>query len=120
MDVKSEAFKSALSAVRERIAAVKRRGTRRGFIDYRGCMDVCADFNKIIDEAEETLNAGEYEPAYTVTALIIINCAKIAGTADSSSGCLTDTIYFAQKSSRRCAPALKMTAKRRNIFLKKG
>lgn len=120
MDVKSEAFKSAVSAVRERIAAVKRRGTRRGFIDYRGCMDVCADFNKIIDEAEETLNAGEYEPAYTVTALIIINCAKIAGTADSSSGCLTDTIYFAQKLLAKVCAGAKNDSKAAKYIFEKG
>lgn len=119
MIVKSDEFKSTLSAIRERIAVSKRHGTHRGYIDYRGCMSVCGDFDQIIDETEERLSNGEYELCYAIAALILINCAKMASTADSSSGCLSDTIRYTQRLiSKVCAAAKNHSEAAKYIFEK--
>lgn len=91
MDMKSEEFKRAMSVVREKIVAAKRRGTHKGFIDYRGCISVCHEFIDILEDMGKAVERGEYVYAYAVTALILINCAKLAGLADDSAGGITDT-----------------------------
>lgn len=119
MIINSEAFKSALSAIRERIAVSKRHGTHRGYIDYRGCISICRDFDDIITEAEELIDRGEYELCYAIAALILINCAKMASTADSSSGCLNDTIRYTQQLiSKVCAAAKNHNEAAKYIFAK--
>lgn len=91
MTPKSEQFKTAISSVRERIAAAKRHGTHSGFIDYNGCISVCDEFITILEEAGITAQHGEYTYAYSVAALILINLAKLAVSADDSAGGITDT-----------------------------
>lgn len=91
MIAKSEDFKTALSTVRERIATAKRHGTRKGFIDYHGCLSVTHDFICILEDADKIAELGEYTFAYSVAALILINLAKLADTADDSAGGITDT-----------------------------
>jgi len=84
-------FKAAMSAVREQIAAAKRRGSRNGLIDYHGCISVTRDFIEILVDARKAAERGEYAFAYSVAALILINLAKLASTADDSAGGITDT-----------------------------
>lgn len=91
MTPKSEQYKTAMSAVRERIAAAKRYGTRRGFIDYSGCISVCDEFISILEETGKAAQHGDFAYAYSVAALVLTNCAKLAGSADDSAGGITDT-----------------------------
>lgn len=90
MTPKSEEFKSALSTVREQIAIAKRRGIHRGFIDYHGCISVTRDFIEILEDAGQAAERGEYSFAYSVAALVLVNLAKLASTADDSAGGITD------------------------------
>ena len=87
---KSDEFKSALSAIRERVAVAKKRGTHGGFIDYHGCMSVTHDFVDILEDAGKAADRGDYAFAYSVAALILINLSKLASTADDSGGGITD------------------------------
>ena len=91
MDPKSPEFKVAMSAVRERIALIKRKETRGGFIDYYGCRNVCYELQSIIEETTKFLNRGHHVYAYSVGILIQINLAKLASHADDSAGGITDT-----------------------------
>lgn len=94
MAPKSEEFKNAMSVVRDRIAAAKRRGTHRGFIDYQGCIFVCNELVTILQEAGEAAERGNCEYAYSVAALVLVNCARLAGSADDSAGGITDTRFY--------------------------
>ena len=89
----SEEYKIAMSAVRERIAIAKRHRTHRGFIDYYGCISVCNELIAILGDARKAAECGDYAYAYSVAALILIHCSKLAGTADDSAGGITDTIH---------------------------
>jgi len=97
MKPKSEEFKTAMSEIRERIATSKRRETRRGFIDYHGCSNICDDFIGIIEDAGNAADKGHYAFAYSVCALIQINLAKLASTADDSTGGITHARGFVEE-----------------------
>lgn len=90
MTPKTEEFKAAMSIVREQIAAAKRRGTHRGFIDYHGCISVTKEFISILEGAGKSAERGEFTYAYSVSALVLVNLAKLAGSADDSAGGITD------------------------------
>lgn len=96
MTPKSEQYKTAISAVRERIAAAKRNGTHSGYIDYGGCVFVCNEFISILEEAGIAAQRGDCVYAYTVAALILINLARLAGSADDSAGGITDTQSYVE------------------------
>ena len=87
-------LKTELSAVRERIAAAKQRGRRDGFIGYYGCIHVTREFLEILDDAGKATERGEYTLAYSVAALILVNLAKLASSADDSAGGITDARYY--------------------------
>ena len=89
--IKSDQFKTAMSIVRERIAIAKRHGTHRGFIDYNGCVSVCQEFIAILEDAGQAAERGDCTYAYSVAALVLVNCARLAGSADDSAGGITDT-----------------------------
>lgn len=89
MIIKSEEIKIAMFAIRDRIAEAKRRGTHRGFIDYEGCLTVCHELIDILEDAEKAAERGECAYAYSVAALILVNCAKLASYADDSAGGIT-------------------------------
>lgn len=91
MAIKSDEFKAAISVIRERIATAKRRGTHSGFIDYYGCITVTNEFIEILEDADKSASRGEYALAYSIAALILINLAKLASSADDSAGGVTDT-----------------------------
>jgi len=84
MKSKSEEFKTAMAIIRERIATAKRSGPHGGFIDYHGYISVCHDFINILEDEGKAAEQGNYAFAYSVAALIQINCAKLAGTADDA------------------------------------
>lgn len=85
MTPKSEEFKTAMSAVRERIATAKRQGTNSGFIDYYGCISVCNELIAILEDADKSARRGDYTFAYSVAALVLINCARLPVALDGSS-----------------------------------
>lgn len=108
---KSKDFKTALSAVRERIATAKRHGTHRGFIDYHGCISVTRDFICILEDADKTAELGAYTFAYSVAALILINLAKLGGTADDSAGGITDTRSYVEDVLKKVCSGVKYGSK---------
>lgn len=75
---KSEEFKLAMSAVRARIAAAKRHGTHSGMIDYSGCIYICDELVRIVNETDSLISDGEYRLAFSIDLLVLTNCAKLA------------------------------------------
>ena len=118
MTIKSEEFKTAMSAVRERIAAAKRRGIHSGFIDYHGCISVCNELTAILEDAGKASERGNCAYAYSVAALILVNCAKLAGSADDSAGGITDTRgYVEDVLEKACSGVERGSAEAEFIFL---
>lgn len=118
MTPKSEEFKTAMSTVRERIAAAKRRGTHSGFIDYHGCTSLCNELIAILEDAGKAAERDDCAYAYSIAALILINCAKIAGSADDSAGGITDTRgYVKDVLEKACSGVERGSAEAEFIFL---
>jgi len=118
MTPKSNEFKAALSSVRKRIADAKRHGTHRGFIDYNGCISVCNEFINILKEVDKYIECGEYTYAYSVVSLVLLNCAKLAGSADDSAGGITDTRgYIKDLLEKICSATARGSAEASFIFL---
>ncbi|BBB93377.1 MAG TPA: hypothetical protein PKA28_17945 [Methylomusa anaerophila] len=118
MTIKSEEFKTAMSAVRERIAAAKRRGTHSGFIDYHGCTSVCNELIAILEDAGKAAERGDCAYAYSVAALVLVNCAKLAGSADDSAGGITDTRSYVEGVLKKaCSGVERGSAEAEFIFL---
>jgi hypothetical protein len=97
MTMKSDQLKTALSIVRERIATAKRQATHRGFIDYRGCLRVCHEFIAILDDAAQAAESGDWIFAYSISALVLVNGARLVGSADDSAGGINDTRRYVIK-----------------------
>jgi hypothetical protein len=118
MTSKSEEFKTAMSAVRERIATAKRRGTHSGFVDYHGCISVCNELIAVLEDAGKAAERGDCEYAYSVAALVLVNCAKLAGSADDSAGGITDTRgYVEDVLKKACSGMERGSAEAEFIFL---
>ena len=118
MDVKSPEFKAAMSAVRERIATVKRRERRDGYIDYYGCRNICHEFQNILEETYKAVVREHYVYAYSVAVLVQINLAKLANTADDSAGGITDTqTYVDELLDKVCETVEYESPDARYIFL---
>jgi|GEM_PF-127837 len=118
MDAKSSEFKAAMSAVRERIAVVKRRERRDGYIDYYGCRNICHEFQGILEEIHKAVVRGHYVYAYSVAVLVQINLAKLANTADDSAGGITDTRSYVDELLEKVCEAVKYESPdARYIFL---
>ena len=104
---KSEKFKTALSAIRARIAAAKRHGTHSGMIDYSGCIYICDELIRIVNETDSLISDGEYTLAFSIDLLVLTSCAKLASTGDSSSGCLNDAVYYTNEAiAKICSSVL--------------
>ena len=118
MTPKSEEFKTAMSAVRERVAVANRRGTRSGFIDYHGCTSVCNELIAILEDSRKAAERGNCEYAYSVAALILVNCAKLASSTDDSAGGITDTRGYVEDVLRKaCSGVERGSAEAEFIFL---
>ena len=118
MDAKSPEFKAAMSAVRERIATVKRRERRDGYIDYYGCRNICHEFQNILEETHKAVVRGNYVYAYSVAVLVQINLAKLANTADDSAGGITGTqTYVGELLEKVCETVEYESPDARYIFL---
>ena len=89
MNPKSEEFKAAISLVREQIAAIKRRGTRSGYIGYTGCWNICCELIDLLEKTKKKLNNENYEYSYTVASIVLLNLARLALNADDSAGGVT-------------------------------
>ncbi|NLV58391.1 MAG: hypothetical protein GXY67_06435 [Clostridiales bacterium] len=89
--IKSDQLKAALSILRERIANAKKRATHKGFIDYKGCLSVCHEFIAILEEAGQAAEQGNCIYAYSAASLVLVNCARLIGSADDSAGGINDT-----------------------------
>jgi hypothetical protein len=92
MNPKSEEFKATLSDIRARYATAKREATSQNMIGVGGCNYVCSVLDTIIKEANGYAERGDYSLTYAVINVVLQKCSWLCNYADSSSGCLTETI----------------------------
>ena len=81
--------RQTVSDIRHRIAQSKSHNTWRGFIDWKGCVQVCDELADILEDARKYMEDGQYLLAYTITGVVLINAARLASSADDSYGGVT-------------------------------
>ncbi len=85
-------FDTEMAGIKTHLADVIRHGTRRGFIDYRGCDYICGEMDDILEQAQKRLEQGYPVIAFGIAMQICLKGYWLASRADSSSGSLTMTI----------------------------
>ncbi len=83
-----------LLQVKEQVREILSKYTHGGYIDYNDCNAICVEFDEILSLAEKRIYAGQAVPGFLVALHLLLVCVKLASTADSSSGALTDTMDY--------------------------
>lgn len=100
------ASEELLSLVKETIRASIRRNTKRGFIGWSSCDQICMDMHGCLDQCGELRKEGSALEALEVTVYVLLEGIKLASCADSSSGMLTDVLGRACEMAKDCAEEL--------------
>lgn len=95
-----------LAAVEALIKASIGANKRQGYIDMRGCDNICADLDDVLDKVHVWIVRGQYEQAMDVTLFVLLTAMKLAGEADSSSGSLSWTVDAAVETAELAARGL--------------
>ncbi len=77
---------------KDAIRASIRHNTKRNYIDWRGCDNICETMQEVLDECEDTFNDQQYLPALETELYVLVTAIKLASQADSSSGRLTEVV----------------------------
>lgn len=81
-----------LAAVKALVKASIRSNTYRGYIDMKGCDNICADLDDALDQARRRAKGKQYERALDITLFVLLTAIKLAEEADGSSGSLSYTV----------------------------
>ena len=95
-----------LSTAKEMIHASIRRNTHRGDIDMRGCDAICNDMDEVLETARRHVECGRFAAAIALALEMLHIGAKLASEADSSSGCLCDTMDYGLELLENAAASL--------------
>ena len=109
----------ALAAVKAIVKTSIRSNTYRGYIDMRGCDNICADLDDALDQARHRLKSGQHNQALDITLFILLTAIKLAGKADSSSGSLSYTVDAALETVELIAVGLAASGGKREALVRK-
>jgi hypothetical protein len=65
----------------------------RGFVSYSGCDRVCAEMMSIMHIAEDLVKTTDYQKAFDIYIIVLIEVVKLISYADTSSGAAGDVIH---------------------------
>ncbi len=110
-------LKEALNATKERIRIAIRQNTSRGYIGWGGCDAICNEMSDCLDAARSMYLEKFPGIAFEIALYLLISGAKLASTADSSSGSLT---FVTDETTELLGTACKNIAASDNVKLKKS
>ena len=102
----STSGEQALAAVKALIKESIRTNKRRGYIDMRGCDNICADLDNVLDKARSRIECGQYAQALDMTLFVLLTAIELAEEAGSSSGSLSWTVDAAMETVELMANSL--------------
>ena len=85
-----------IAMVKDYIRKTVRENTYRGFIDYSGCNNICRSLSELIQKTVLRLSGKNCLSAFDISLELLKTGMKLASTADSSSGALTDIMQDTQ------------------------
>jgi hypothetical protein len=110
-------LKEVLGTAKERVRIAVRQNTRRGFIGCGGCDAICNEISDSLDAARSMYLDKFPEIAFEIALYLLISEAKLASTADSSSGSLT---FVTNMTTELLEAACDNIAASENVKLKKS
>jgi hypothetical protein len=79
--------------LKQQIKAAIRRNSDRGFVSYSGCNRVCAEMQAAMNVAERYSKVADYQPAFDIYIMVLLETVRLVSHADDSSGCCGEVIY---------------------------
>ncbi len=80
--------------LKEQIKIAIRRNSDRGFVPYSGCNRVCVEIQAVMNVAERYAKALEYQQAFKIYIMVLLETVKLVSHADDSGGGCGDIIHF--------------------------
>lgn len=108
-----------LTAIKAIIKDSIRSNKRQGFIDMRGCDNICADLDDALDQARRRIKRGQCDRGLDIALFVFLTAVKLAGEADSSSGSLGWTVDAALETVELAANSLARNGEPRGKFVRK-
>lgn len=90
------------SNIKEQIRKTVCSETHGGFIDWRGCDEICGELYRFLDNAQDRMEEKKLVLAFQIILEIIRTGVRLASIADSSSGSLTDVLCRSQELLQTC------------------
>ena len=107
------------TVIKEMVSASIRSNTHQYYIDEEGCDNICNDLFDCLDKAERRIERGQYSLALEIIQFVLVTGMGLANEADSSSGCLSDTINSAMDLLEHAAKSLVQCGGARSTWVKK-
>lgn len=107
-----------LVAVKALVKTSIRSNTYRGYIDMRGCDNICADLDDAPDQARRHIKGVQYDRALDITLFILLTAIKLAGEVESSSGSLSYTVDAALETVKLITDELATSGRKRERAVK--
>lgn len=80
--------------LKEQMKIAIRRNSDRGFVPYSGCSRVCVEIQAVMNVAERYAKALEYQQAFEIYIMVLLETVKLVSHADDSGGGCGDIIHF--------------------------
>lgn len=95
-----------LASIKSLIKDSIRSNKYQGYIDVRGCDNICTDLDDALDKARKRIERGQYSQALDIAQFVLLSGIKLAHEADSNPGSLNWTIVAALDTIGQAAKCL--------------
>jgi hypothetical protein len=82
-----------VTELKNQIKMAIRRSSDRGFVPYSGCNRVCGEMMLIMQTAEWHVKDRDYQQAFDIYIMVLVEAVKLISHADTSSGAAGDVIH---------------------------
>ncbi|TWH49263.1 hypothetical protein [Sporomusa sp. KB1] len=82
-----------VNELKNQIKTAIRRNSDRGFVPYSSCNRVCAEMMAVMQMAEDQAQVGDYQQAFDIYIMVLVETIKLIAHADDSSGAAGDVIH---------------------------
>jgi hypothetical protein len=79
-----------LIELKQQIKDAVNRNSNRGFVNYSGCMRVCGEMQGVMQAAEQYAQSGNYQLAFDIYLMVLIEVFRLVSHADDSAGGCSD------------------------------
>lgn len=105
-----------LTDLKNQIKATIRRSSDHGFVSYSGCNRVCGEMMSVMQIAEDHAQAADYQQAFDIYIMVLVEAVKLISHVDTSSGAAGDAIHGCITEIDKICSAVQETKHRHNVY----